>query len=264
MKFPHALAALGAAVLIPLTVAVPAHADESYTGVVTSADPIAAIIQPDPDTDACVKAVDPGNAVAHYDDVNYVSQSSGPRRFALQVPPGMGAVIYVYRNGTCVAAEYQPDSEAEALAGVVDVEGVNLAVGDQVRVQIAYLGDPATAMPWSLTIQQAGTANGPETGNAGKYAHLGYQVDCGAHTTTVAFTKKLAKKVDGVHWVKIKANGATVKTLKGRKLAKALKKARRGKPYVVAGVPSVATQLSVEIKLDNGKKKILARAYSAC
>ncbi len=113
---------------------------------------------------------------------------------------------------------------------------------------------------------QPGTSSAttPASGNAGKYVGLGYQIDCTTHSTPVALTKKLAKKVDDVKWVKVKANGATVKKLKGAKLAKAAKKAKKGAPYVVAGIPAGATQLSVEVKLDNGKKKTLARTYSAC
>lgn len=269
MKNSTLLAALGAAVLLPLTVGVPAHADDTFTGTVTSADPTGVILEPDPVTDACVIFPDPGSAETYYDDVNFVSQSNGPRRFAVQITPGGDneVAIYVMRNGTCVAADYLPDSAAEAGAGIVDVEGVNMAVGDQVRVQIAYLGDPeAVSMPWTLTVQQPGTASVviPATGNAGKYVGLSAQIDCATHSSSVTFTKKFAKKVDDVKWVKIKANGATLKKLKGTKLAKVAKKAKKGQPYVVTGIPAATTQLMVQIKLESGKKKTLSRTYSAC
>jgi len=269
MMLPRLLAAIGAAVLLPLTAGIPAaHADESFSGTIDGSDATKIFTQPNVATDQCNPAGSPTPDPAPYDAVQYVSQSNGPRRIVMTgtaegTPTVEPFAIYAYRNGTCVAADYanDPSENAEIEAGVLDLDNVMFAVGDTVRIEVISFYTPAT---WTISVLQPGTANAVSTGNGAKYAGLSYQIDCVAHTTPVAFTKKFAKKIDDVRWVKVKANGATVKKLKGKKLAKVAKKAKKGKPYVVAGVPAGTMQLTVQIKLDNGKKKTLSRAYSSC
>lgn len=258
MKVSHFLAALGAAVLIPLTVAVPAHADESFWGMNAVEGPVKPLPPPMELTDTCGPvAVDTPSS--RYGAVSLVSQSSGPRRFVLSAPGVTNVVVWVYRNGQCVAADI-PDDPAEQAAGVVDLD-VSFAVGDQIQVDI-YTNP--LQVPWTLAIRQPGTANAVATGKAAKYVSLDYQIACSSQSATATFTKRFAKVVEDVKWVKVKADGATVKKLKGKKLAKVARKARKGQPYVVTGVPAGTTQLAVVVKLENGRKRTLSRAYSAC
>ncbi|TNM48264.1 hypothetical protein FHP29_01780 [Nocardioides albidus] len=273
MKTLHFVAALGAAVLLPLTVGVPAaHADESFSGTIDGSEPAKIFTEPIVASDQCDPAGDPTLTPVPFDVVEYTSQTTGPRRIVLTgSAEGMSTVepfaIYAYRNGTCVAADYPTDADtaevAEVDAGVLDLDNVVFAAGDKVRIEIMSFEVPVA---WKVSVLQPGTASSaaPAVGNGSKYTGLSPQIDCAMHASPVTFTKKLAKRVDDVKWVKIKANGATLKKLKGNKLAKVAKKAKKGQPYVVTGIPSATTQLMVQIKFESGKKKTLSRSYSPC
>lgn len=265
MKGSHFVAAFGAAILLPLMLATPAaQANESFTGTLEASDAPARIHKPNYDTQACGSEGDQSVTLPH-DEVRFVSQSSGPRRLVVR---NTGRItntgLFVYRNGVCVAADVDPrDPSTTEPSGTVDVANVTFEVGDQVVVQIAAnLTDGP--VPWSLSVEQPGTANAAATGKGTRYVSLPYQVACVGGVGFATLTKKLVKHVDDVRSVTFRAGGTKLRKLAGAKLEKAARKAKKGKPVLLVGVPAGTTSLSVVVKLENGKKAAAARPYSVC
>jgi hypothetical protein len=252
MRRALSLAAVSALAALALT-ASPAHADQTFTGSIASTDAPTHILQPDHATQGCAQAGG-GSADLPVDTVDLTAQLAGNRRFVLtspQAPTGDGMVLYVYRNGTCVAADYQPDDAQETAAGVVDVDNVPFAAGDRISVKIALFA----AGTWTLQVLQPepvkGAAKAAAAGNAKHFVKLPASISCTTHTATVTFTKKALRKADSAV---IKANGATVKKLK----------ALKHKKVVVRNLLATTTTLSVVVKPEHGKKVKLLGTYWAC
>ncbi|WP_377322299.1 hypothetical protein ACFJIY_23300 [Pimelobacter simplex] len=251
MMLPHKIAALGAAALLAplaLTVAAPAaHADENYAGSIGAA-PIGVFYQPNAN-ETC--STTNASVALPYSSVDYVSQSSGPRRFvvhAADVPAAAQLAFYVYRNGVCVAADYQPDPGEESTA-TVDLDRVVLAKGDRVSVRIISFANPA----WRLDILQPGTANAAAVGKGASYVKLPYQVSCASKKATVQVAGKAkARKIKSITFT---AGGKKVAAVKGVRARQNIK---------LKGIPASATSIKAVVKLKGGGKAKVTRAYSAC
>lgn len=233
--------------------AAPAHADQTFTGTFTGSEPTTHILEPDHATQGCALAGG-GSADVPVHTVDLTAQLAGARRFVMtspQAPGGNGMVLYVYRNGTCVAADYQPDNAQEVAAGVVDVDNVPFAAGDRITVKVALF----TAGSWTLTVVQPepvkGAAKAAEVGKGKRFASLPAGIACATHSAVLKFNKKA--KRNAVKAV-IKANGKKVKQVRTFKR----------KPVVVRHLASGTTDLSVVLTLKNGKKVSAHRSYWGC
>ncbi|WP_418058669.1 hypothetical protein [Pimelobacter simplex] len=254
MKTPHRIAALAAAVIVPLALVAPAaQADSSYTGVVDASDPSMNFPEPDPNTDQCFRAGG-GNQVAHYDTVTFTSRTNGPRRIVIRgtgPAPTSPFAIWAYRNGTCVAADYLPDDSVEGGQGIVDLDNVVFAKGDKVLIRFFYLNGGTPSAPWKLDILQPGTANAAAAGKGASYVKLPEQVSCGSHKATVKATGK-ARKVKSIVF---KAGGKKVGSVQ---------RVRPGQNIKLKKIPASATSIKAVVKLKGGGKAKVVRAYSAC
>lgn len=257
MKISRALAVVCAATLAPLALAVPAaHADQTYTGELTEADPKVSTTFPESATDSCSPY---GSGTPPMDTVSFVSTTDGPRSFVLRETdsaPGV-PVLWVYLNGTCVAADVGDDG-AEA-DGVTAVEGVQVAKGATVEVRISDL--VSYHHTWTLSVLQPGSANSAAVGKATRYVALPEQVVCATGTAAVTLTKKARKaaKKGGLEKIVFTAGGVKVAAVKAKRLKRAVKKG-----VLLRGIPQTATSIDVVAKLENGKKKRAARPYSSC
>ncbi len=250
MRTPRLLAALGAAVLLPLVAftAPSAQADERYTGTITESDPSAQFFQPNMESDTCGSS---NPADLRYDAVEFTSQSSGPRTFVVRPPDATAEVgfgLFVYRNGACVGADFLGDTEAEIMAGITSVANVSFRKGDRVRVVIVSFDVPVR---WQLDVRQPGTANAAAKGKAKKFATLPYQIDCGSKKATVKLTKKASK----VRSATFKAGGKKVATVV---------QVKAGKKVTLKKIPASATKITAVLKLKGGGKVKVSRPYSAC
>jgi len=253
MRISRIVAVVGTAVLAPLAMTVPAaQADEHFTGANTPSDPVATVQEPDAVHDTCVKP-DGGDATTHYDTIAFTSQSSGPRRIVMTSPSlsEAGFVLYAYRNGRCVAADYQPDDASEASARLVDLDGVYFAKGDKVSIRVIVFSESGTTLPWKVDILQPGTANAAAVGKGKRYVALPYQIACGTHKTTVKATKK-ARKVKSV-----------VFRAGGKKVG-AANSLRPRQNIRLKGIPASATSIKAVVKLKGGGKVKVSRPYSVC
>ena len=227
--------------------AVPAaHADEHFSGTISPADPVGNFHEPGPG-ETCGTT---GSATTPYSEVDYVSQSSGPRTFVLRpVVPAAASnyAFYIYRNGTCIRADYGPHEPADAAAGFVDVSNVVLAKGDHVSVRIITFGDPR----WALDVQQPGTANAVAVGKAKRYLTLPYQISCGTHRAVVKATGKARK----VRSVVFRADGKKVG---------AAHRLRPGQKIKLKGIPASAASIKAVVRLKGGGKAKVVRIYSRC
>lgn len=254
VRTPRLLAALGAAVLLPLTaltLVAPAHADESYTGTVTASSPPLAGHVPDSVTDRCTTT---GMAFTYPAGlVSFVSQSSGPRRFAVRGAGSPGLYpIFVYRNGVCVAADLAPDDgdAAELETMTIDLENVSFAVGDRVVVRIV---PPVGSPPWRLDITQPGTANAVAAGKGKSFVKLPYQVSCASGKAVVSVGGKAkARKIKSIMFT---AGGDRVAAVKGVRARQSIK---------LKGIPESATSIKAVVRLKGGGKAKVVRAYSDC
>jgi hypothetical protein len=249
MRRTLSFAAASAVALLALAAAPAAHADQVFTGSITDADPVLHITEPDDPAEKCALA-DGGSADLPVDTVNLTAQVAGNRRFIVSAGDH-GPVVYVFRNGVCVGADYTPDNESEATGKIVDVDKVAFAAGDRITVKIA-LFEPGD---WKLTVVQPepvkGAANAPVVGRGAPYVALPASVSCSSHTATLKLTKKAQRKaVKAV----VRANGAKVKTIKSFKR----------KSAIVRGLPAATTKLSVDLTLENGKKVHVQRSYWSC
>lgn len=253
LNTPRVLAALGAAVLLPLaslTLAAPAHADQTYTGTVTETSPVLSDYIPDLGTDRCGTDGDKFTVPAAV--VSFVSQSDGPRRFAVRsnVAEPYPYLLVVYRNGVCAAADLGPDDEVDAATLTTDVENVSFKVGDRVVVRIG--AGPMTPS-WRLDITQPGTANAVAVGKGAPYVKLPYQVSCSSKKAVAEVAGKAkARKIKSITFT---AGGKKVAEVKG---------ARAGQKVKLKGVPSTAISIKAVVKLKGGGKAKVVRAYSAC
>ncbi|KAB2810768.1 hypothetical protein F9L07_02090 [Pimelobacter simplex] len=254
MRTPHRIAALAAAVIAPVAFVAPAaHADSTSTGTIETSDPQMNFLEPDPNTDQCVKAVDPGNQTAHYDTVAFVSKTNGPRRITVRstLPTPVPFAIYAYRNSTCVAADYMPDDAAEASQGITDLDNIVFAKGDRVTIKFFALGP--TGIPWRLDILQPGSANAVAVGKGKSYVKLPEQVSCGSKKATVQVAGKAkARKIKSIMFT---AGGKKVAAVKGVRARQNIK---------LKGIPSSATSIKAVVKLKGGGKAKVTRAYSVC
>jgi hypothetical protein len=226
--------------------AVPAaHADEHFAGTISPSDPIGSFHEPGPG-ETCGTT---GNATVHYSEVDYVSQSSGPRTFVLRpvAAPASNYAFYIYRNGTCIRADYGPHEPADAAAGFVDVSNVVLAKGDHVAVRIIAF----SAQSWTLDVLQPGTANAVAAGKGARFVTLPYQVSCGSHKAVVKATGKARK----VRSVVFRAGGKKVG------FARHL---RPGQQIRLKGIPKSATSIKAVVRLKGGGKAKVSRPYSHC
>ncbi|MBU2698389.1 hypothetical protein CCO04_25190 [Pimelobacter sp. 30-1] len=239
---------------MPLALVAPAaHADSSYTGVIELSDPSMNFPEPNPDTDQCLKPGG-GNQAARYDTVTFTSRTNGPRRIVIRstaAMPDAPFAIWAYRNGTCVAADYQPDDAAEASQGIVDLDNVVFAKGDKVLIRFFYLNGGVPTVPWKLDIFQPGTANAAAAGKGASYVKLPEQVSCSSHQATVKATGK-ARKVKSIVF---KAGGKKVGSVQ---------RVRPGQNIKLKKIPATATSIKAVVKLKGGGKAKVVRAYSAC
>lgn len=250
MKTPHKIAALAAALFVPLALTVPAaNADQSYTGAIDGTEPTGIFFQPTA-TDGC-GTTNPSPAFP-YDEVTFVSQTDGPRRFVLRPTTGGGPQaqgLWVYRNDVCVGADYLADSPAEQASKVVDLDNVVIAKGDRVVVKIIDIG----LTGWRLDILQPGTANAAAAGKGASYVKLPVQVSCVSHTATAQVAGKAkARKIKSITF-----------TAGGKKVA-AVKKVRARQNIKLKRIPATATSIKAVVKLKGGGKAKVVRAYSAC
>ncbi|SFD02106.1 hypothetical protein SAMN04487968_12210 [Nocardioides terrae] len=232
--------------------AAPAHADQTFTGSLTTSDPQAVITQPDDTTQACSFAGG-ATAPAYVDQVTLPAQIAGTRSFVLHVGSTsmVFAVLYVYRNGVCVGADYTPDNAQEASAGVIDVDGITFAAGDNITVKVA--GVPP--LDWSLTVVQPepvkGSARSAASGRGAKFVTLPAAMSCQTHSAVLKFSRKAKRSAAKAV---VRANGKKVKQIRTFKPRKRV---------VVKRLPAGAT-LSVVVKLKNGKKATVRRSYWSC
>jgi hypothetical protein len=233
--------------------ATPAQADQTFTGTITGTEPITHILEPDHATEGCALAGG-GSADAPVDTVDLSAQIAGGRRFVVtspQAPSGEGIVFYVYRNGTCVGADYLPDDAQETAAGQVDVDGIRFAAGDRITVKVTLF----VAGSWKLTVVQPepvkGAAKAAAVGKGARFVSLPASISCANHSASVRFTKKA--KRNAVKAV-IKADGKKVKQVRSLKR----------KPVVVKRLAAGASTLSVVLTLKSGKKVNVQRSYWAC
>lgn len=262
MHIPRPLAALGAAVLLSLTtltLASPAHADETYTGRVTATSPPFTGLLPDEATERCGTSGTPFTYPAG--KVSFVSQSNGPRRFAVRAVGPTRAIypLFVYRNGVCVGADLTPDpgpdlDESDEMATLTtDVEDIPLRVGDRVVVWIVPPVGASPPPPWRLDVTQPGTANAVAAGKGASYVKLPYQVACASRKAVVQVGGKAkARKVKSITFT---AGGRTVGAVKG---------VRARQDVRLKGVPATATSIKAVVKLKGGGKAKVVRAYSRC
>ncbi|WP_418058670.1 hypothetical protein [Pimelobacter simplex] len=252
MKTPHRIAALGAALFVPLALVVSAaHADSTLTGSFDGTEPTLSVPGPDIAHDRC--GTDGGAFVTPAETISFTSQSDGPRRFAVrQANGGTGLfALFVYRNGVCVAADVGADTDdpAEAATGTTDVENVLIRKGDAVVVRIASPGP----VVWRLDITQPGTANAVAVGKGASYVKLPYQVSCSSKKAVAQVAGKAkARKIKSITFT---AGGKKVAEVKG---------VRAGQKVRLKGVPSTATSIKAVVKLKGGGKAKVVRAYSAC
>lgn len=240
-----ALCVAALAPIAPLSLAAPAHADESYTGQITVSDPTKPYYPPETAADQCGTSGD--LVTLNYDVVAFKSKSNGPRRFALSTDGSFNGALFIYRNGRCVAADYLGDGAEEQEAMVSDIDGLKLRKGDRVRVEIASnIGDI-----WRLDIEQPGTANKSAAGKAKRYVKLPYQIGCDAKRAKVTFTK-LAPRVK-----------SAVFTSGGKRVGKT-RRVNRGQSLTLKKVPANAASIKAVIRLKGGGKAKAARPYSAC
>jgi len=232
--------------------AAPAHADQTFTGTLTTSDPQETITEPDDVTQAC-SFTGSQTAPAYVDQVTLPAQIAGTRSFVLHVGAGAEhfAVLYVYRNGVCVGADYEPDNAQEAAAGVLDVEGIAFAAGDSITVKVAGL----PPLSWSLTVVQPepvkGSARSAAVGRGARFVALPSAISCQTHTAVLKFSRKAKRSAAKAV---VKADGKKVKQVKVFK---------PGKRVVVKGLPAGAS-LSVMVKLKNGKKATVSRSFWSC
>ncbi|WP_418063380.1 hypothetical protein [Pimelobacter simplex] len=257
MRTPRLVAALGAAVLLPVSapaLVAPAHADETFTGSVSDSSPPLTMRNPYPDTDRCGTPAD-GSFTVPAAQVSFVSQSDGPRRFAVR-PAGAAPSLFlvvVFRNGVCVAADAGPDdndpNDTDMATSTTDLENVSFRKGDRVVVRIAA---PAP-VAWRLDVTQPGTANAAAAGKGSSYVKLPYQVSCASKKATVQVAGKAkARKIKSITFT---AGGKKVAAVKGVRARQNIK---------LKGIPSSATSIKAVVKLKGGGKAKVTRAYSVC
>ncbi|GAA3653107.1 hypothetical protein GCM10022237_11210 [Nocardioides ginsengisoli] len=240
----------GAAALTPLALAVPAaHADQHFTGASSASDTASALPEIDGAGDRCLPPSGSGLRNLH-DTVSFVSQSNGPRRFVTRdIGGGHDLVtIWVYRNGTCVAADFLPDNASENAAGIVDVDNVVFAVGDRVTVKV---GAQSSWASWRVDVLQPGTADAAASGKAKRYVTLPYQVSCGTHRAVAKATKN-ARTVKSVVF---KAGGTKVGAAHGLRPRQKIR---------LKGIPAAATSIKAVVRLKGGGKATVVRPYSHC
>ncbi|UUW88946.1 hypothetical protein ABFU82_09350 [Nocardioides sp. WV_118_6] len=243
------VAALATSVVSVAAVAPAARADSTYQGDLDGTEPPLGAYPPDVDNDRCGTS---GPTITEPAEVvSFVSQSDGPRRFAVRRTDGAPSIflLFVYRNGVCVAADIGPDDgdAVDAATSVTDVENVSFRKGDRVVVRITGTGRRA----WTLAITQPGTANAAAAGKGSSYVKLPYQVSCSSHQATVKATGK-ARKVKSVVF---KAGGKKVGSVQ---------RVRAGQKIKLKKIPSRASSIKAVVKLKGGGKAKVVRAYSAC
>ena len=248
-----ALATASALALVALG-ATPAHADQTFTGTISASDPSTHILEPDDASEGCVRSGG-GSADVPVDVVNLTAQIAGNRHFVLTSPTatnGNGMVLYVARNGVCVAADYTPDSSAEAAGNYIDVNPIPFAAGDRITITVALFAPGA----WTLKVEQPepvkGAPSGPAIGRAARFAHLPAAISCSSHSAAVRFTRKAKSKAKKAV---IKIDGKVVKKVRVFKPRRAV---------TLRGVPAQARTLSVVVTLKSGKKVSVARSYWRC
>jgi hypothetical protein len=254
MRRTLTLAAAAAVAALTMTVAPAAHADQTFSGTFTASDQVTAILEPD---DAHEKCSFDGSesAVAVVDTVTLTADIAGNRRFVVSPTSGSPGllVIYVYRNGACVGADYTPDPGDAANA--IDVDKVAFAAGDRITVKIATNYEGFASFGWKLLVQQPepvkGAAKAAATGKGTRFASLPGAISCAKHTVAVKFTKKAVKNVKKAV---IKANGKQLKKVTSFKR----------KPVTLKHLPAAATDVSVVLTLKSGKKVSVQRSYWGC
>ncbi|MDQ6525328.1 hypothetical protein RB608_17025 [Nocardioides sp. LHD-245] len=265
MKLSRVFASLCAATLAPVVLAAPAaHADQHYSGVLDSSDPMpsAPLAWPDEVNDTCAAPDD--SPQTRVETVTFVSTTDGPRRFVLIAPAEPTPQLWVFRNGVCVAADYAPDDDSDLdTPGLVDVEGVQIAKGDRVDVLI---GDKMNALverttPWTLDVLQPGSNNAPAVGKATRYVALPAQVVCAGATARATLTKKGRKlaRSGAITQLVFRAGGVKVAKVKAGRMGRVAKKG-----VLLRGVPASASSVEVVMKVKGSKSRRASRAYSAC
>jgi hypothetical protein len=128
-------------------------------------------------------------------------------------------------------------------------------VGFEARADVYVTGSREGTSSYSGTfridLQPVGAAGAPSGKGAG-YVQFGAR-DCASGNVAAVVTKKAKKKARSVL---IKANGAKVAKLKGKKL----------KPTSLAlpAASGAPASVSAKVKLKNGKKATVTRSYLAC
>lgn len=121
---------------------------------------------------------------------------------------------------------------------------VQVEAHDPVRTR-SYAGSVA------IELKPLGTASAV-SGKSKGIVELGNR-DCASGNVTLGLTKKAKKKAKQVL---VEVNGAKVAKLKGKKL--------KPRALVVPAARAAAAEVSVEIRLKNGKKVTVTRSYLAC
>lgn len=259
MRITRALAPLAALTLPLLGVAAPAHADIHRSGTLTDTDPTTTLYEPvhDGDAQGCPTTTSEAATDIPVDTVHFVATATGLRDVTVNVDPDVenDVAIYLYRNGACVAADYEADNETEAAAGVLDLVGVRFKRGDRGKIVIGSFDPP---LSWSVTITDPpGATTGVNIGKAKKYVMFPAAVNCTTHRTTAKLTKK-ARKAQGKKAVK-----SIVFTAAGHKLKK-LKHTKGHKTVALKHVPTNAKKLTATVRLKSGKKLKVTRSYNRC
>lgn len=247
------LLAAAALALAPLAAApAPAHADQTFTGTVTAADPVETVSQPEDATQAC-SFTGGASATVPVDTVTLPANIAGVRNFVLTSNAGASMIVlYAYRNGVCVGADYIADNAAEQSAGIIDVEGIPYAAGDTITVKIAANPGPV----WSLNVIQPEPVKGsPATavvGAGSRFVRVPDAISCADQSAVLRFNKR----------AKNKAKKAVVR-VDGQK-RKQVTVFRPGRKVAVAGIPATARTLTVVLTLKNGRKVSVSRSYWPC
>jgi len=237
----------------------PAEANQNLSGTITDSDPLVTIYEPTwaGDAQGCAGALVPPTT-AHADAFDYVAKSTGLRTVRVKVDPAqIHVAVYLYRNGTCAAGDFEADNPTEQAAGIVDLVNVPVDFGDQLKVLIASPSDDVP-LPWSATITEPPSVTGKAThrtvGLGRKYLTLPKAINCSNHHATVNLKKKVRKKVRSIVFT---ANNKRLKKITHLKNG-------HHKKFVFKHIPAGTTKLKATVTLRSGTKVHATRAYYRC
>lgn len=202
----------------------------------------------------------------------WMSASANPRveaYFTLPQPMWVTIAGSGDGNGNAQAAVFADDSSGGGLAigprgqgsttmlvpagdvGLQVEARADVGVGDAVHSR-SYAGSFTIELA-PVTTPAAPNGSGSTVAGSSKGTVVLGARDCASGGIAVALTKKAKKKATQV---RVAVNGAKVAKLKGKKL--------KPRTIVVPAARSAAVEVTVQVKLKNGKKATIKRSYQAC